>query len=241
MNSKSIKLLNRFNSSSTVARSDKNKKNTQVEGPLKMLEWVSSQVKDYMKFTPLIRVFSNPGMKQRHWEQVSEFTHFEVKPELNLYVRKLVEIDEIFDHLSELELISENAEKEFGIEKIIKKMEDDWAPVEVELKKWRDTGTYIVSGSSIDEMQQILDDQIVKTQTMKGSPYAKIFEQKIKDWEDWLLYTLNFSEYWVKVQSVWLYLEPIFSSPDIKKHLPIEATDFGNVDSDWKSMMAKIC
>nr|VVW89516.1 unnamed protein product [Nymphaea colorata] len=30
-----------------------------------------------------------------------------------------------------MEVISENAEKEFGIEKIIRKMEDDWAPVEV--------------------------------------------------------------------------------------------------------------
>ena len=85
-------------------------------------------------------------------------------------------------------------------------MKDDWEPVVCELKKWRDTGTYIVAGGSIDEMQQILDDHIVKTQTMKGSPYAKIFEETIKDWEDWLVYTLSFSEYWVKVQSVWLYL-----------------------------------
>lgn len=61
-------------------------------------------------------------------------------------------------------------------------MNDDWQHVEVELKKWRDTGTFIVAGASIDEIQQILDDQIVKTQTMKGSPYAKIFEQTIKDW-----------------------------------------------------------
>lgn len=76
MNSKSIKLINRFNSSATVARNEKNKKTAQVEGPLKMLEWVTSQVKDYLKFSPLIRVFSNPGMKPRHWEQVSEFTHF---------------------------------------------------------------------------------------------------------------------------------------------------------------------
>jgi hypothetical protein len=29
-------------------------------------------------------------------------------------------------------------------------MRDDWEPVMVELKKWRDTGTYIVAGGSID-------------------------------------------------------------------------------------------
>jgi hypothetical protein len=32
-----------------------------------MLDWLSNQIKDYIKFTPLIRVFSNPGMKERHW------------------------------------------------------------------------------------------------------------------------------------------------------------------------------
>ena len=115
-----------------------------------MLDWLTNQVKDYFKITPLIRVFSNPGMKERHWNQVSEYTHFPVNPDQNLYIRKLVEIDEIFDKIPELDLISENAEKEFGIEKIIRKMEDDWAPVEVELKKWRDTGTFIVAGASID-------------------------------------------------------------------------------------------
>lgn len=29
-------------------------------------------------------------------------------------------------------------------------MEADWEPIIVELKKWRDTGTYIVAGASID-------------------------------------------------------------------------------------------
>jgi dynein heavy chain len=75
---------------------------------------------------------------------------------------------------------------------------------------------------------------------MKGSPYAKVFEERIKDWENWLEYTLNFSEFWVKVQSVWLYLEPIFSSPDILKHLPVEGSVFREVDKSWKTMMAEI-
>lgn len=79
MNSKSIKLSNRF-STGTTSRNDKSKKGPTLEGPLKMLDWLTNQVKDYMKFSPLIRVFSNPGMKERHWVQVSEYTHFPVNP-----------------------------------------------------------------------------------------------------------------------------------------------------------------
>jgi len=47
-------------------------------------------------------------------------------------------------------------------------------------------------------------------QTMKSSPYARIFEKKIQEWEEWLNYTLEFSDFWVKVQSVWIYGAYIF-------------------------------
>lgn len=78
-------------------------------------------------------------------------------------------------------------------------MYEDWAPVECEIKPWKDTGTYVLGGGSVDEMQTLLDDQIVKTQTMKGSPYAKIFEERINEWEGWLNYTLNLILQWIKV------------------------------------------
>ena len=103
-----------------------------------------------MQNAPLIRVFSNPGMQERHWKEVSKYTGFEITPNLPLTVRKLTDDREIFNHVTKLEEISEVAEKEYGIQKIIKKMRDDWEPIEVELKKWRDTGTYIVAGGSID-------------------------------------------------------------------------------------------
>jgi hypothetical protein len=31
-------------------------------------------------------------------------------------------------------------------------MKDDWMPVLVELKDWKDTNTYIVAGASVDEV-----------------------------------------------------------------------------------------
>jgi dynein heavy chain len=39
---------------------------------------------------------------------------------------------------------------------------------------------------------------------------------------------------------VWIYLEPIFGSPDIVKHLPQEAAKFREVDTNWRAIMAKI-
>jgi hypothetical protein len=98
MNSKTLKLTNRFNSMNLTSRNEKMKK-TAIEGPLKMLEWSAGQVKDYQKFIPLARVFSNPGMKKRHWEQISEFTHFQVSTDLKLMKAKLMSIEDIFDHL----------------------------------------------------------------------------------------------------------------------------------------------
>ena len=44
---------------------------------------------------------------------------------------------------------------------------------------------------------------------------------------------------WIQVQKSWMYLEPIFSAPDIQRQLPVEAKAFAQTDKQLREIMRR--
>jgi dynein heavy chain len=70
---------------------------------------------------------------------------------------------------------------------------------------------------------------------MQFSSFKKPFEEEIEEWNTKLLYVSDTVDEWIKCQGQWMYLQPIFDSPDIMKQLPSENKKFKAVDKIWRS------
>ena len=81
----------------------------------------------------------------------------------------------------------------------------------------------------------------VMTQSMAFSPYKKPFEERLVRWEAQLSLVSEVIDAWLALQRAWMYLEPIFSSPDILQQLPQEGKKYSSVDRIWRKVPTVTC
>lgn len=63
--------------------------------------------------------------------------------------------------------------------------------------------------------------------------YSAPFREEVNGWIVKLSTVSEIIEQWLMVQSMWMYMEAVFSGGDIVKQLPQEAKRFQNIDKNY--------
>ncbi|XP_077987554.1 dynein axonemal heavy chain 3-like isoform X2 [Glandiceps talaboti] len=206
----------------------------EMMGPMRAAATIKAKLEKFKINMPLINALCNPGLKERHWETMSEKVGFNMKPKDDTPLIDMLQMD-LDKYLEDLSEISSQASKEYALEKALSKMNSDWETVNFNFVPYKDTELSILS--AIDDVQVLLEDHIVKTTTMRGSTFIAPFEEEVKVWEERLHRIKAILDSWLKVQAAWLYLEPIFGSEDIRRQIPVEGKMFTDVDFNWRDIM----
>ncbi|XP_058476444.1 dynein axonemal heavy chain 3-like [Solea solea] len=212
-----------------------NKTFSDFVGPSNVSQSFKKRIGQFKKYLPILTTICNPGIKTHHWEEISGIVGFDVKPDANSSLQDMLELG-LAEHTHKLEDIGAVASKEFSLEKTLNNMKTEWADLHFTFSQYRDTNMKIVS--AVDDIQLLLDDHIMKTQTMKASPFIKPMERECKEWEDKLVSMQDILDSMLTCQATWLYLEPIFSSEDIIAQMPEEGRKFAIVDGYYKNIIA---
>ncbi|MGH0152040.1 UNVERIFIED_CONTAM: hypothetical protein FKN15_073255 [Acipenser sinensis] len=176
---------------------------------------VMEQVKEFKDYIPTVSILCNPGIRARHWKQMSDIVSYDLTPNSGTTLRKVLE-QNLTPYLEQFEQINAAASKERE-ERLIRIQEtiDEWLKVQAQ---W----LYLEPIFSSEDIMQQMPEEGRLFQTEREERLIRIQET---------------IDEWLKVQAQWLYLEPIFSSEDIMQQMPEEGRLFQTVDRHWKDVM----
>lgn len=121
---------------------------------------MKKNIDDFKPYVPLAVALRKEGMKERHWDQISEKVGFDIRPVEGFNLTSVINAG-MLKNIEICEEVGERAYKEFHIEKSLGKMMNDWKDQNFMLPQFKTTTTNYIAG--FDDAMTMLDEHIVTT------------------------------------------------------------------------------
>jgi len=197
---------------------------------------LKSVVNDFTQYQELIKCLRSEAMKEEEFNEINKATPLDLKANddtfsLNTLIKKNAN-----DYMEQIRDIWERAERKLDLDKNLKRIKDEMQKKHLDVVKYPSTNSYIIN--SYEVIMDYIDEQIATTQNMLSSPYMTgTLRKNCCIWSAKFGTLSEILEELKKCQSIWMYLEPIFASEDIRLTLKREAESFVEVDIKWKQQM----
>ncbi|RHY32534.1 hypothetical protein DYB32_002465 [Aphanomyces invadans] len=195
------------------------------------------QVEQFKLVLPVVNDLRGTFLQERHWNQIHTILGFTVKGDANLTLGTLME-RQAMKHGEAISVVSVAAQQESVLEAMLHKVVAVWQKLELEVKPYKESKDVFVLGA-VDEVLAALDDSIVTINTILGSRFIGAIRDEVDMWRKKLVGLQETLDEWLLVQKNWMYIENIFSAPDIQRQLPDASKVFAHVDLSWKAIMKR--
>lgn len=200
---------------------------------------LKNMVADFTLNLELIKCLRSEAMKEEEFNEISKATPLEIKASDDTYSLNTLIKKNALAHMDQIRDIWERAERKLDLDKNLKKIKDEVHKKRLEVVKYTPTNSFVIQ--SYDGIMEYLDEQIALTQNMLSSPFMTgLLRKNCAIWSAKFGTIFEILEELKKCQRTWMYLEPIFSSEDIRLTLKREAEMFMEVDTKWRQQMENI-
>eukprot|EP00873_Tetraselmis_striata_P045243 jgi/Tetstr1/465507/TSEL_010176.t1 len=187
---------------------------------------------------PVIQALRNRNLKSRHWEKIQEAIGAEIERGEGFTLGYLLAL-KVMAFKDDITQISTEATQESSLEEMLAKVQSKWLHTEFQLLSYKEAKDVFILGG-IEEVQVVLEDSMVTMSTILASRFVGGIRGEVEKVErNMSLFSETLDE-WLNVQKNWMYLESIFSAPDIQRQLPQEAKMFLQVDKQFKDIMRRV-
>mmetsp|Transcript_24997 Transcript_24997/g.74250 ORF Transcript_24997/g.74250 Transcript_24997/m.74250 type:complete len:4444 (+) Transcript_24997:3-13334(+) len=196
-------------------------------------------VDDFLETLPLVTQLANPSMRPRHWEKLQEVTGKALSVGSDTFKLSTLLEAGLLEVADDVEDIANSSVKERSIEIKLGELSADWSVRPLTMAQFKNRGTIMLNGGATAELMEALEEAQMALGSMMASRFITPFREEATEWIARLSTISEILEMWLQVQSMWQYLEAVFTSGDIAKQLPQEAKRFQGIDKNWVKIMTK--
>lgn len=201
---------------------------------------LKNECEEFKEKIPVLQCLRSPDLKPRHWLKIEQILDKKLLGNDKLSLGTFEDLNAFDDeNANSIQEISGQASGEARLEDSLKKIDTVWKSQELVVATHRDVrDVYVLAG--VDELQAVLDDSNITITTIAASRHIGQLKPRVDEWVRQLDLFGRTLEEWLACQQSWIYLEAIFSAPDIQRQLPHETKMFTVVDKNWKEIMRNV-
>jgi dynein heavy chain len=165
----------------------------------------------FAALVPLLRALAQPCVRPRHWRRLMELCGAEWSTdESKLRLQHLLDAG-LAAKAEEVEAVASSAAKEAGVEAKLSAIEAEWGSAALTFADYKTRGPVVLKPADTAELVEKLEEAQVALSALAANRAALPFRERVGAWSGRLAAVSDVLEQWLAVQSMWTYMEAVFS------------------------------